>query len=62
MRHLASVVARGVQRFADDDEGQDLVEYGLLASLISTFVLGALGLVSDQINGVLWAAIAAAQF
>ena len=62
MRQVASVVALAVQRFAKHDEGQDLLEYGLLASLISTFVIGALGLVGDQIGGVLWAAIAATQF
>lgn len=48
--------------WTDRDEGQDLLEYGLLASLIATFVIGALQLVSDQVNGVLWEAIAAANF
>lgn len=62
MRNVASTVALAVQRLAIRDEGQDLMEYGLLASLIATFVIGALGLVGDQVNGVLWAAIAQARF
>ena len=40
------------------DDGQDLLEYGLLASLIATFGIGALSLVGHQINDVLWAVIA----
>jgi Flp pilus assembly pilin Flp len=39
------------------DEGQDLLEYGLLASLIATFVIGALTMVGNQINDVLWGMI-----
>jgi Flp pilus assembly pilin Flp len=44
------------------DDGQDLLEYGLLASLIATFVIGALSLVGNRINDVLWAYIASARF
>jgi len=51
-----------VVRWTRSDEGQDLLEYGLLASLIATFVIGALSMVGTQINDVLWAAIAAAKF
>jgi Flp pilus assembly pilin Flp len=40
------------------DEGQDLLEYGLLASLIATFVISALSMVGHQINDVLWGLIA----
>jgi len=40
------------------DEGQDLLEYGLLASLIATFVIGALTMVGHQVNDVLWGVIA----
>ena len=40
------------------DDGQDLLEYGLLASLIATFVIGALTMVGHQINDVLWDVIA----
>jgi Flp pilus assembly pilin Flp len=44
------------------DEGQDLLEYGLLASLIAMFVMGALTMTGRTINDVLWRAIAAAKF
>lgn len=62
MPNIASTAALSMRRFAHRDEGQDLIEYGLLASLIATFVIGALSLVSDQVNGVLWATISAAKF
>jgi Flp pilus assembly pilin Flp len=39
------------------DDGQDLLEYGLLASLIATFVVGALTMVGHQVNDVLWGVI-----
>jgi Flp pilus assembly pilin Flp len=32
------------------DEGQDLLEYGLLATLIAVFALGAVRLLGDQIG------------
>jgi Flp pilus assembly pilin Flp len=44
------------------EEGQDLLEYGLLASLIATFVIGALTMTGQKINGVLWTLIARANF
>ena len=40
------------------DDGQDLLEYGLLASLIAIFALAAVRLLADQITGVFWGAIA----
>jgi Flp pilus assembly pilin Flp len=40
------------------DEGQDLLEYGLLASLIATFVIGALTMTGQKINELFWSAIA----
>ena len=39
-------------------EGQDLLEYGLLASLIAIFAIGAVKLLADQITSVFWGAIA----
>jgi Flp pilus assembly pilin Flp len=61
MRNLASTVASAARRFAADDTGQDLLEYGLLASLIATFLIGTLGLFGQQLN-VLWTTIASAKF
>ena len=61
MRNLTSTVASAVRRFSSDDGGQDLLEYGLLASLIATFLVGTLGLFGQQLN-VLWTTIAIAKF
>jgi Flp pilus assembly pilin Flp len=44
------------------DDGQDLLEYGLLASLIAIFAMAAVKLLADQITGTFWGAIAAAKF
>ena len=61
MSKSAEIVVASMRRFVARDEGQGLLEYGLLASLIATFLMGS-NLVGDQVNGVLWAAIAAARF
>ena len=39
------------------DDGQDLLEYGVLASLIALVALGAVGMLGDQLNRVFWQAI-----
>jgi len=44
------------------EDGQDLLEYGLLAALIAIFAIAAVQLLSDQINTTFWGAIAAATF
>ncbi len=56
MSHTAAVAP--LRRLARRDDGQDLLEYGLLASLIATFLVGTLTLVGRQINDVLWNFIA----
>jgi len=48
-----------LRRWVRKDDGQDLLEYGLLASLIALAVMGVLTAVSDTISNVLWRAIAA---
>ena len=40
------------------EDGQDLLEYGILASLIAIVVLAAVKLVASQIMSVFWGAIA----
>jgi Flp pilus assembly pilin Flp len=62
MRTLAGAAALSACRFTARDDGQDLLEYGLLASLIATFVMGALGMMGEQITGALWGLIAEARF
>lgn len=47
-----------VRRLAQPENGQDLLEYGLLASLIAVFALAAVRLVGGQISGVLWGTVA----
>jgi Flp pilus assembly pilin Flp len=47
-----------VRRLAKPEDGQDLLEYGLLTSLIAIFVLAAVRLLGNQISGVLWGTIA----
>lgn len=53
--HIALSVLR---RFRSED-GQDLLEYGLLAALIALFAMGAVTAVGNTITGVFWSAIAA---
>ena len=52
MRHFLAAA----RAFLRDDSGQDLAEYGLLASLIAVVVMAAVGDVGVQI-GDLWAHI-----
>jgi len=45
-------------RFMRRDDGQDLIEYGLLVALIALVALGAVGTVGSTINNVFWRTIA----
>jgi Flp pilus assembly pilin Flp len=54
MAHVIAAV-RGLVR---DDEGQDLIEYGLLAVLIAVFVIASVSSVGNAITNVFWAPIA----
>ena len=45
-------------RFTRADAGQDLLEYGLLAALISIFAVGGVTLLGDQLLYVFWQTIA----
>jgi pilus assembly protein Flp/PilA len=47
------------RRFRRDEEGQDLLEYGLLAALIAIIALGAVSTVGNVIQTVFWSTIAA---
>jgi Flp pilus assembly pilin Flp len=40
------------------DEGQDLLEYGLLMALIAIFAMGAVSTLGNTINTVFWQTIA----
>ena len=41
------------------DDGQDLLEYGLLMALIAVFAIGAVSVLGNTINTVFWQSIAA---
>jgi Flp pilus assembly pilin Flp len=56
MRQPAAVTA--FTRLALADEGQDLLEYGILMALIAVFAMGAVATLGNTITGVLWSAIA----
>jgi len=45
-------------RLRREEEGQDLLEYGLLCALIALIALGAVSSVGNTINSVFWQAIA----
>jgi Flp pilus assembly pilin Flp len=46
--------------FRRAEDGQDLLEYGLLCGLIAIIALGAVTVVGNTITTVFWSAIAAA--
>lgn len=48
----------GTRRFRRSEEGQDLLEYGLLAALIAIIALGAVQTVGNTVHSVFWTAIA----
>jgi Flp pilus assembly pilin Flp len=45
------------RRFPTSEEGQDLLEYGLLAALIALVALGAVTAVGQTIYSVFWKSI-----
>ncbi|HZP48372.1 MAG TPA: Flp family type IVb pilin [Vicinamibacterales bacterium] len=54
MQSLRAVVIRFVRR----SDGQDLLEYGLLASLIAMVAFGAVQLLGNTIYNLFWAKVA----
>ena len=57
---LHHVDRASLARLTKADEGQDLLEYGLVMALISVFAIGAVTLLGQQVNEVLWQLIASA--
>jgi Flp pilus assembly pilin Flp len=55
--HIALLVVR---RFRRREDGQDLLEYGVLCALIAIVALGAVQAVGSTVLNVFWSAIAAA--
>ena len=57
--HALSMLKRFINtRLRRSDDGQDLLEYGLLMALIAIFAIGAVQTVGNTINSVFWQAIA----
>jgi len=50
---------RSLHRLLRREEGQDLLEYGLLVALIAAAALGAVGLLGEHLNKVFWTSIGA---
>jgi Flp pilus assembly pilin Flp len=48
----------GTSRFRRSEDGQDLLEYGLLAALIALIAFGAVTQVGNVISQVFWTTIA----
>jgi Flp pilus assembly pilin Flp len=46
-----------VGHLARKDDGQDLIEYGMLVVLISVFAIGAVQLLGSTVKSVLWQVI-----
>ena len=53
MQHILATLA-GLTRA---DDGQDLLEYGVLTVLIAVVAIGAIMLLGNQVNAVLWQTI-----
>jgi len=47
-----------VRRWMHDVDGQDLLEYGLLAALIAIFAFGAVSVLGNTIYNIFWNNIA----
>ena len=59
MQSSVAVLRRlAVLRIRREDEGQDLLEYGLLTALIAVIAIGAVTTLGNTINTVFWSAIA----
>lgn len=54
------IAIAAIERFHDREEGQDLMEYGMLMALIAIVALGAVQAVGNTIDNVFWQVIAAA--
>ncbi len=46
------------RRLGRREQGQDLIEYAMLAALIAIFAVGSITTLGQQINTVLWQTIA----
>jgi Flp pilus assembly pilin Flp len=54
---IATLLRIASEKFRTSEEGQDLVEYGLLAALIAVVAFGAVSVVGQTIYTVFWKTI-----
>ena len=54
------IVLESIAHVGRSEEGQDLVEYGLLMALIAVVAIGAVTSVGNVVNTVFWQSIAVA--
>jgi Flp pilus assembly pilin Flp len=59
VERIANRVLASLRRLRESSQGQDLLEYAFLASLISVFAVGAVTLLGQLIDQVFWQNIAA---
>ena len=55
---VAIAVLRSIEGLRRSEDGQDLLEYGLLMALIAVIAIGAVTTVGNTINSVFWQVIA----
>ena len=55
---VATAVLNRIDQARRLEDGQDLLEYGLLAALIAVIALGAVSMVGNTVNTVFWTSIA----
>jgi len=59
MRPITGVTLKRLLDARRADDGQDLLEYGLLMALIAVFAIGAVSVLGNTINTIFWQSIAA---
>ena len=57
---VARLLRLANRKFPTAEEGQDLLEYGLLAALIAIVAIGAVTAVGETVYNVFWKSISAA--
>jgi Flp pilus assembly pilin Flp len=55
-----ALVKRAIARLVGRDDGQDLIEYGLLAALIAVVAVGAVTTLGETIYTLFWRTIGSA--
>ena len=54
---VAALLRLAANKFPNSDDGQDLLEYGLLAALIAVIAIGAIQTLGNTVFTVFWSVI-----